>query len=135
MVRCGAPWYSNTLIGGFRTVKSEKVKVCRSCYEHVRYEVRRLGIPLDVIMFADMEPKRPFLRRTKTSQCPRVGCGVKLPKKLNYLKLKRLGSMYVCRACWQAAWRLAKEKATDVEQAWELLPPRQPYFGRRKQAA
>ena len=120
MTQCGAPWCSHKLKKGeIRTIGG--VKVCRACYADAQYEAIRLGVHLHSLSVHTMKPPRRYPRRTQALPCPR--CHASLPKKIDDRRLKRIGLIHVCCGCYQAAWRLTKEKNITMEEAWKLLPP------------
>jgi hypothetical protein len=129
MAKCGAPWCSNELFeskhgkpGNISHV--DGVAICRTCYVYVDYEAKRLGVSIQSLSVYTMKVPRRYPKRTKASRCPRKGCDVLLPAKVNGQKFKRIGQEQVCRSCYQAAWRVAKALHISMEEALKGLPPK-----------
>ena len=112
--KCKAPWGCNNKADG-RYI--DGFEVCRPCYQYVWEKKRKGGKRQDISFHGLKGPHRWSL--LKGQPCSRKGCNKIVSK-----KVRAIGGLPYCRACYQAIWERAKKRGLNLAQSAKKIEPK-----------
>lgn len=117
-IPCSSPWCNRSAKGSGRSI-ARTYPVCRSCYQYVWEQSKKLEKPMAEIFLTLPSPNRKL---RDESTCARSGCEQKFAEGEFGPKRRSIGLITVCSACYEAAWELSRKKSISLAEALTLLP-------------